>query len=81
MMDNPTWDTLSILHSNADFQTINKFLVAYIKASLSEEQLFPLGNLSTAVEELTQNKSLEEIKTSVEGLIHLAKEGVIFRRG
>lgn len=78
-MDNDVLERLQALVKGGLGYLVVGQIVEYIESQLTPEQLAPLGNLNTAINKMV-SKPDTDIKLLINGLIELAKRGVIKER-
>lgn len=79
MNESESWIKIQkLVQAGAGHLYIEQF-AEYIRNSLTEEQLKPLGNLEDSLKNMVERKP-DNIKELLDGLIDLAKKGVILGR-
>jgi hypothetical protein len=79
-MENELWDKLEMFVGTGLVKMAIPHYVNEIQEQLSPEQLEPLGDLTEKLTEMFSKKSQTTAKETIEGLIHLAKLGVIKKK-
>lgn len=79
MNDSESWEMIQKLVSNGAGDLFISQFEAYIKESLTEAQLQPLGELEPVLKNIVASKP-DNIKFTLDSIIELSKKGAILGR-